>query len=260
MAKTPHLSRDFFTQRAETFDRLDWFNDDALNTWIAGHLVRYGASICDVGSGTGIITAHLLEAGFSEVILTEPSEEMCRQIRQKKFPQSVSLFQLPAERLREMDRMVDVTVSKNSFHHFLDHDLSLRNMVATSKIAVAIVEVIVPDDRCREYVTELVSRKEIGRSFTTIYSVRDLETYINLHADCTRTLICDQYIQIESWLENSDLSAQEKQKLLDLVDDQPRDIKKIMQIHKHRGKTYQLRRIAMVVGMVNETRQGVALT
>ena len=250
MTKHHQLFHDHFAQRAETFDSLEWFNDGALNQWVAGHLSRYGTSICDVGCGTGIMISHFLDAGFTEIVLAEPSEDMCEQIRRKQFPADVTVCTLPAERLTETARPVDVAVSKNSFHHFHDHDLALRNMVQMSRKAVAVVEVVVPDDRCREYITELVTRKEKGRQVTTIYSTRDLEPYVNRHAVRTRTLIFDQYIEIESWLENSSLSSNEKRGLLDLVADQSCDIVNLMQIHRHQGKTYQLRRIAMVVGMI----------
>ncbi|MFY0687568.1 MAG: class I SAM-dependent methyltransferase [Cyclobacteriaceae bacterium] len=250
MGKGSHLNRDYFEQRANAFDTLNWFNDNSLNLWISQHLRRYGSSICDVGSGTGIMTEFYIQSGFSEVVLTEPSDEMCEQIRKKQFPNIVSLFSLPAERLNETERSVSVTLAKNSFHHFLDHDIALRNMVKMSNSAIAIVEVVVPDERCKEYITELVCRKEVGRPFSTIYSIRDLEIVLNLHTSGTRTLICDQYIEIESWLENSELSESEKADLLTLVESQPNDIKKIMHIHRKDSKTYQLRRIALIIGIV----------
>lgn len=89
----------------------------------------------------------------------EPNGEMLKELRAKPFVSEVEIFKERAEELGAA-REVEVALAKSVLHHFGEPDRALENMARIATIAVGIVEVVLPDERCRGYVTELVCRKE----------------------------------------------------------------------------------------------------
>src|SRR5687768_16967002 len=77
---------------------------------------RYGqGSVVDVGAGTGIFTAQLVEAGVS-VVAVEPVPEMRGRIEAHASPEEV--LDGTAEDLPISDDSIDTVVAAQAFHWF----------------------------------------------------------------------------------------------------------------------------------------------
>jgi hypothetical protein len=79
--------------------------------------------------------------------------------------------------------------------------------------AVAVMEVVSPDDRCLDYIQRLVLTKERGRTAATIYTERGLQELLLAVCSEPQILHFDQYIDIALWLDAGDLPSDTKEEL-----------------------------------------------
>jgi ubiquinone/menaquinone biosynthesis C-methylase UbiE len=238
-------------RRAKEFDKYYWLSDPLFAAWIADHLAPYGQSVCDVGAGTGAMVPALSKS-FTRVDLVEPSSEMLQILRRNLADsrQIIRVHDAPGENLPLANNEVDVALFKSSLHHCVDVKLCVREMARVARSAIALVEVISPDPICTEFARELVLRKEVGRSPDTLFTEETLIDFVSPYSVECRVLHFDQYIDLNVWLQYGDLTETENQALLDLAGSQSGDVRAKMQIHFRSDHLMQLRRMALVIGVI----------
>lgn len=92
------------------------YSSAAIETLLAR--VRLGADddVADLGSGTGLLTRHLLTRA-RRVYGIEPAEDM-RRVAEARFGESFTSVAAVAERTTLPDNSIDVVTSGNAFHYF----------------------------------------------------------------------------------------------------------------------------------------------
>ena len=190
MQSTMRLSE----RRASVLHKHYWLSDPLLLEWIVRHVEPFGPTVCDVGSGTGVMAVRLCES-FSPVYALEPSASAVA-VQAAQPPPSAGCAFRPvigtADRMPFSDRSVDLALAKSSLHHFEDPALGVTEMARVARRAIAVVEVTGPDDACVEYARLLVPRKEPGRSPDTVFRERDVIELVGSHARSCRALHFDQ--------------------------------------------------------------------
>ena len=244
--------------RADSFDLCHWHSDPLLTAWIAGHLSRYGDTICDIGAGTGSMAADLANR-FHEVILIEPSPPMLRRLKEnvaRMNSTTITVQEGEAESLPLGDASVDIALAKSSLHHFNNPIGAFTEMRRVARNAIGVVEVVLPHlgcpkcAECRNFTRKVLRSKESGRSEYTVFSETDLRGFLSPFAQEIYLLYFDQYIDIETWLTNSDLDAQRRKELYDFIAGQVGTIKEHMHIQFCRGRLMQLRHLALAIGVI----------
>jgi len=234
--------------RARTFDTYYWLSDPLFTSWLIEHLSPLGTSVCEIGAGTGNLLPALAKH-FERVQLIEPCCFMLERLhrRSQSFPHA-SIVQGCAEGIPLAEKSVDVVVAKSSLHHFDNIPKAITEMYRVARRAVAVIEVISPDDCALEYNRHLLLTKEPGRRLETIFSEQSLVNLIRPHCLELRSLHFDQYIDIRIWLEGSDLTPDACEQLYAYVNSQSGTIRDKMHIHFRNGRLAQLRRMALVLG------------
>lgn len=241
-----------FTVRADSFDALPWFSDPLLNHWIARILSAYGATLCDVGAGTGLMLEAYL-GRFETVVAAELNAAMLQRLKiRARAMRGVHLCQASADHLPLRSASVDIVLSKSALHHHVSITTSLDHFCRVARRLVAIVEVVTPHDSCEEYLRELLPMKEPGRPASTVFSTSSLRSLMETRCARVWHLYHDQYIDLDEWIRSATVNAETKRALYNLIDRQPPDIRHAMQIHVRSGKLVQLRRIALVLGFKTE--------
>lgn len=240
-------------RRAASFHKYYWLSDPLFLDWIVRHLAPFGSTVCDVGSGTGVMLDRLCSS-FARVYALEPSSSAVAvqtggpvEARQCDFWQVIGT----ADNLPFRDRSVDVALAKSSLHHFEDFTRGLAEMARIARRAIAVVEVTGPDEMSVDYARSLVLRKEPGRSPQTIFAERDLVESVKSLSQGCRALHFDQYIDIDTWLECGDIDSTERKALQEYVLSQGPELRERMQIHEQGGRLLQLRRMLLVIGIIN---------
>ena len=114
----PDTSRDFCGRASAYKATRPSYPQEALD-WIRRDLnLPSDAVLVDVGAGTGIMSRHLVDLGYS-VIVTEPNEDMLSQARvHLEGARSVQFRCVSAEALGLPDNSVAAVVCAQSFHFF----------------------------------------------------------------------------------------------------------------------------------------------
>jgi len=107
-----------FGSVADSYDRGRPSYPEAAVSWLTG---ERPATVLELGAGTGLLTARLLERGH-DVLATDPDEEMLARLS-ARLP-DVRTAVAAAEDLPVADRSVDVVVCAQAFHWF-DPDKAL---------------------------------------------------------------------------------------------------------------------------------------
>jgi SAM-dependent methyltransferase len=191
-----------------------------------------------------------LRGHFGRIELVEPSQSMMDLLRLTvgSSDSAVHIHVAHVEDIPLQSNSVDVALAKSSLHHFADRDRAIREMARISANAIAVLEVVSPDPSCLEFARELVLQKEPGRDPSTIYSEQDLVSVMQPYCTDCSVLHFDQYIDVNVWLECSDLHQSQVQALLALVKSQRGSVRQKMQIQYRSGHLIQLRRLALVIG------------
>lgn len=238
-------------QRAKTFDGCEWFHDKAFATWVVQHLSAYGNSICDIGTGTGLMLLNYLDY-FSPIVAIEPSSFMLPFVKERASKTKSILIRSVAESIPIRNKSVDVSVAKSSLHHFDNIPRAVSEMERISRKCIGVIEVVSPSDECIPFAKQVVLQKEPSRLEQTIFTEESLTSIVSRVAKSTDTLIYDQYINVKTWLQNSDLQEDEQEKIYTYILNQNNHIKNLMHIHHHKNKLLMLRRMALVIGVLNE--------
>ena len=130
------MIRTYFNQRATVWDETAAENDEAKLRLMAERLnVRPGASVLDVGTGTGVFTPFLLTKVGSngQIVALDVAEEMLRRARAKGFNGVVAYLNADVVNIPLPDESFDAVVCYSSFPHFQDKPKALGEIYRVTK-------------------------------------------------------------------------------------------------------------------------------
>jgi ubiquinone/menaquinone biosynthesis C-methylase UbiE len=125
------VTRTFFNQKASVWDETCCEQDTAKLKVLAERLeVEAGATLLDVGSGTGIFLPLLLRKIGNQGVLValDYAEEMLRKARGKNVSDRVCYLQGDVARLPFGSGIFDACICYSSFPHFQDKPKALQEM------------------------------------------------------------------------------------------------------------------------------------
>jgi ubiquinone/menaquinone biosynthesis C-methylase UbiE len=186
-----------FTDRADTFDNLDWVhNQDYLNTIVQACLPA--ERVLDVGCGTGQI-ARALAPKVREVVGVDISPEM---LAKADVPPNVKLVNADARYMKEVGSEFDCVVARMVFHHIV---YRLEDAVAEcyrmlrpgGKIVIA--EGVPPSRTLGFWYSAMFSLKEERLTFFP----EDLEELLSSFKNVETSLFVQKRMSLTNWLDNS---------------------------------------------------------
>lgn len=122
--------RNYFNQKAVIWDDFIAEKDGTRLSALADRLgIPSGASVLDVGTGTGVFVPYLLERiNGGGLICLDIAEEMLKRARAKGFPKNVEYLHADVSDLPLADAVFDAVVCYSSFPHFQDKVRALGEM------------------------------------------------------------------------------------------------------------------------------------
>ena len=193
----------YWSKRAETFDNLQWANDQALlDSFIKAVDPHKYDHILDVGTGTGIV-AHALE-GEERVIVGIDTEPAMLEIAREK---GICIFSTCDVRNMPYDKWTfDVVTARYVFHHImteLDRAFMACHHVLSPFGKFVISEGVPPSDEVIDEFTEIFKLKETRNVFTED-SLRDLM----MEAGFFSVVVKEDWLRgmsVKKWIQNSKL-------------------------------------------------------
>lgn len=242
----------FSKNRADNFFKYDWLCDPNLANWIINLLSAYGTSILDVGCGNGFMLNFYMKT-FNKIAAIEPSDSFVNILNETIKGNNIIYKQANAELIPFPDNSFEIVLAKSSLHHFHDIQQGLSEMQRVSNKIIAVMEVIAPSEECLPFLQKLLVEKEDGRKKSTVYTKDLLRNTIisTIQLKQMNQLLFDQYIDIETWLQYSDLSNERKKNLLNYILSMDSVTANYMQLHKRDNKYMMLRRMCLCIAFIN---------
>ena len=125
------MSKDFFNSRAATWDEKVAEKDvSKLKAMLARLDIKPGATVLDVGTGTGVFVSLLLKKIGREgnLVCLDFAEEMLKITQAKGFKGNISYLCADIENSRLADKSFDAVVCYSVFPHFRDKPKALREI------------------------------------------------------------------------------------------------------------------------------------
>lgn len=237
--------------RAKHFSKYKWLCDPLFSQWIVENVSAYGKTILDVGCGNGYMFDYYAKC-FEKIAAIDPSSSLLPQIEEKLSQGSITFLSAAAESIPFSDNQYDIVISKSSLHHFEDAAKGLKEMKRVAKNIVAVVEVVAPSEKCMPFLEKIIPQKEVGRTSESIYTIDSLRNLIlkNVCPNKLNQTIYDQYIDIDTWIQYSDLSELKKVELYNFIMNIDLETKIAMQLHKRKGRYVMLRRMCLCVAFL----------
>jgi len=118
--------------------------------------------------------------------------------------------------------------------------------------AIAVVEVIASNDIALRFAQQLLPWKEPGRDDTRIFTEDYLTRLVMQVSVEARCLHFDQYIDVNAWLEHSDLTPETRDNIYTFIENQTIEVKAAQHIHRRGESLFMLRRMALVIGILGK--------
>jgi ubiquinone/menaquinone biosynthesis C-methylase UbiE len=129
----------FDRQRSEYFDNLSVSWDDlgpapsaaVIRSFLSGLAIRPGATVVDLGTGTGLLIPYIFEYQPEKVIAADLSAKMLAKVRAKHgdaFGDKLSLLQTDIHHCGLAGHSVDAVICNGAYPHFHDQPLALAEM------------------------------------------------------------------------------------------------------------------------------------
>lgn len=238
--------------RAVNLDKYHWLCDAGFADWIIEKIAPYGDSILDIGCGNGFMLPYY-EKNFNSVAAIEPCEVLCQNILNDVKFSNVTVKKAFAEDVPFPDLSYDVVLAKSSLHHFFDINAGLKEMMRVAKNAVVIIEVIAPSDRCIPLLKEILLQKEQSRAEASIYTEASIKDILQKQFGnkILYQLHYDQYIDVEKWMQYSDLEDLGQRKVINCINGCNSDVKSILHIHYRAERLVMLRRMCLNIVLLN---------
>ncbi len=125
------MSRNFFNSRAATWDEKATEKDvSRLRAMVDRLDIRPGATVLDVGTGTGVFVPYILEkiGRAGNLVCLDFAEEMLKMTRSKGFEGNISYLCAGVEDSRLPDKSFDAGVCYSVFPHLQDKPKALREI------------------------------------------------------------------------------------------------------------------------------------
>ena len=125
------MSKDFFNSRAATWDEKVAEKDlSRLKAMLARLDIKSGATVLDVGTGTGVFVPLLLKKIGREgnLVCLDFAEEMLKIAQTKDFKGNISYLCADIENSRLDDNTFDAVVCYSVFPHFRDKPKALKEI------------------------------------------------------------------------------------------------------------------------------------
>lgn len=237
--------------RATNFEKYTWLCNPILAQWIVELLSAYGNSILDVGCGNGFMIDFYLKR-FQQVSAIDPSESVVPFMSNLAIERGIVFQKASAEKIPFVDNSFDIAFAKSSLHHFIQPAKGISEMCRVARRIVAVMEVVAPSETCLPFLSELLVTKEAGRTQSSIFTEKTLKEMLlsSIPIKMMNSLIYDQYIDIEKWLQYSDLSATQKAELLKFILSIDSNTAKQMQLHERDGNHVMLRKMCLCIAFL----------
>lgn len=174
-------------------------------------------------------------------------------MREKAKEKGVNFKISCAEDIPFESKNFDIAIAKSALHHFGDSAAAINEMVRVASKAIVIIEVVAPTLNAIPFLEKLLIEKEPGRSKESIYTASKIDELIMNNSSISKLYrhFYDQYIDLDTWIEYSDLPSLEKAKIRNYLDQMDPAIKTDMQYHVRNGRLSMLRRMYMAVAFIS---------
>jgi ubiquinone/menaquinone biosynthesis C-methylase UbiE len=125
------VSKEFFNSRAATWDEKVAEKDvSQLKAMLARLNIKAGATVLDIGTGTGVFVPYLLKkiGRKGNLVCLDFAEEMLKVARGKGFKGNINYLCADIENSQLADKSFDAVVCYSVFPHFRDKPRSLREI------------------------------------------------------------------------------------------------------------------------------------
>lgn len=244
------MDNSFSKYRAENFEQYEWLCDRLLAEWIIRMVKPYGDSIIDIGCGNGFMLPYYDDT-FKYIAAVEPNRTLYKLAKEKSS--HAIIRNGVAENIPFEECSYDIAISKSSLHHFADFNKGLQEMQRVARNALAVLEVVSPTKACMPFLETLLTTKERGRKVSSVFSNYSIQKIIeeSIGTIPLLQLYFDQYIDVEKWLQFSDLSIELQHELFQFIISVEKTVVNDMQIHYRNGHLIMLRRMCLSIGMLS---------
>ena len=130
-------TQEFFDQLAESWEDESYPRETRkrVSELVVAFGIKKGASVLDVGTGTGILHPYLLEAvgKTGQVVAFDYSFRMLKEATQKPSQLNLLCFQASAMAVPLPNNLFDYIICFAAFPHFTDHNQALQEMARVAK-------------------------------------------------------------------------------------------------------------------------------
>ena len=130
------MIRTYFNHKAATWDEIVAEKDETKLERMAARLnIRLGATVLDVGTGTGVFIPFLLSkvGNDGQIVALDIAEEMLRKARAKGFNGVVAYLNADVTAIPLPDETFDSVVCYSSFPHFQNRSKALSEINRVTK-------------------------------------------------------------------------------------------------------------------------------